>query len=479
MADVSTSRWANSGLPPLTAGALDALSASVAILDPTGKIVAANAAWRRFADENGGRDPGYFIGWNYLDQCDRVPPAAPEAPLALAAAQGLRQVLLAGATFEQEYPCHGPGRERWMRLGARAIPDPCERFFAVVHEDVTARVLAERARDQQLALLRAMFDAALDAIVTIDEHGTIEAANPAAGRMFGYAIERLLGRNVMMLLSAPDRSRLGGLLADCLQSGSIAATGVEREIVGLRRDGTHVPLLLRVTEAYVGDRRVFMSVLHDLSERKAAEAERLERERRELVVRELGHRIGNIFAVVSSVSQMLARSAGSIAEYRDALTDRLCSLAATQSLLTEGGRHGVMLDELIAFELAAYGTQRRDIAIAGDPVRLCARAGQLVGMVIHELATNAAKYGALSSSHGRLAVRWRCAGSGASRRLDLAWIERGGPPVAPPKQKGFGTMLIERSIRYGMAGEVSFDYVPEGLTCRLCLPLDKVTPGRA
>jgi len=446
------------------------MSSGVAVLDSDGTIVAVNAAWRAFADENGGRDSDHFLGWDYPSACDGA-----DAP----AARGLRAVLSGeSAGFEHEYPCHAPHRERWMRMRARGFEDGGRRFVAVVHEDISARVGAERARDRQLALLRAVFDSALDAIVTIDERGRIEAVNPAVGRMFGYAEAALLGRNVSVLMPQPDRGRHDGYIADYLRTGRAKVIGIGREVTGQRADGTRFPLLLQVSETLVGGRRVFTGVLHDLSERKAAEAERLERERRELVVRELGHRIKNVFATVASVSHMLSRTAGGVAEYRDALGDRLRSLAATQALLTDGARQGVMLDELLAFELAAYSADGRGIDVAGEGVRLSAQAGQLLGMAIHELATNSAKYGALSAPRGRLTVRWHRAGRGTARRLEFVWTERGGPPVAPPQRRGFGTTLIERSLRAGLGADVTLDFAPEGLVCRICLPLDKLE-GRA
>lgn len=151
MADTMAARGDETDLPTsLSSGALDAMPAGVAILDPGGTIVAVNAAWSRFADENGGRDPGHFVGWNYLSQCDRVPSASPDKAVALAAGRGLRSVLSAEAgDFTQEYSCHAPDRWRWMRLGARAIADRNHHFAAIAHEDITERVLAERARNER------------------------------------------------------------------------------------------------------------------------------------------------------------------------------------------------------------------------------------------------------------------------------------------------------------------------------------------
>jgi PAS domain S-box-containing protein len=448
----------------------------VAILDPAGTIIETNAAWCRFADQNGGRDPRHFVGWNYLSQCDRVPVGSVDAPSASAAALGLRSVL-AGVSdsYALDYPCHATGFDRWMRMEARSFSDGSRRVAAIVHEDVTLRVLAERTRDQQLALLRAVFASALDAIVTTDVHGTIKAANPAAERMFGYGAGELHELSLSTLLSLPKLLRRAGLSHEDGTTANFSTGGIEHETMGQRRDGKRFPLLLRVSEARVEDQCVFTALLHDLSEQKALEAERLERQKRELVVQELGHRITNIFATVTSVAQMLARTSTGVTEYRDALMDRLHALAATQLLLTGGARRAIMLDELVAFELAAYVAEGRVVNVVGEGVRLSAESGQLLGMALHELATNSAKYGALATSSGRLSIRWRCSGKGAARRLVLSWVERGGRPVTPPTRKGFGTTLIERSLRSGLGAEVVLDYAPEGLTCRIEAPMSRLS----
>lgn len=459
----------------LPATMLDAMPAGIAVLDPAGRIVAVNETWRRFADDNGGRDPNHFLGWDYLAQCERVCAGSSDAPTALAAAQGLRSVLTGESpSFQQIYPCDAPGRPRWMRMRARGFDDRRRRSVAVVHEDITPRVSAEFARDHQLALLRAIFESVLDAIVTIDERGTVTAINAATTRLFGYEEHELIGRNVSILMPQPHRARHHGYIERYIRTGQAHIIGTGRDVEGQHRDGTRFPVRLQVSEARVGERRFFTGVLHDLTAQRAAEADRLAQAQRELVVRELGHRIKNVFATVASVAHLLSRTTDSVAEYHAGLTSRLRSLAATQALLTEGIRGSIMLDELVAFELAPYLADGRVVDVAGGAVRLSAQAGQLLGMAIHELATNASKYGALSRARGELSVRWRLARRRSVRMLEIKWAERGGPPAAPSTRRGFGSTLIERSLRSGLSAEVVLDYAVEGLRCDIRIPFDKV-----
>lgn len=214
----------------------------------------------------------------------------------------------------------------------------------------------------------------------------------------------------------------------------------------------------------------------------AREAEREQAaERQRLMLRELNHRVRNTLATVDSVARLTARHASDVAEFEARLTDRIRSLAKTHELLTGANWTRAGLAELLRNELAAYdgkgdGAGGGQFRLDGPPVTLLARQAVAVGMLVHELATNAAKYGALSVPEGRVEVRWTLREDhGSARRLDLAWEESGGPPVRPPARRGFGTQLIERAIARDLGSEVAADYAPEGLRFRLSMPLAEPT----
>ena len=209
----------------------------------------------------------------------------------------------------------------------------------------------------------------------------------------------------------------------------------------------------------------------------AAADQRAEAEARQrLILHELNHRVKNTLAMVQALAALAARDAPDVATYRDRLTERLNGLARTQALLTESDWTGAELDEVLRAELGPYdegprdgagGTRPRRVTLEGPRLRLPAHSVVAFGMLVHELATNAAKYGALSRPLGRLQVRWTV----ADQVLALDWQETGGPPVLAPARQGFGTRMISRGLARQLGAEVATDWRPEGLRFTLQMPL--------
>jgi PAS domain S-box-containing protein len=353
-------------------------------------------------------------------------------------------------------------------------------FTEVISEKVETR----RARDAAEARLRAIVETAVDGIVVIDEEGVIQSANPATATLFGYSPEELVGRNVSLLMPEPDRSAHDGYLAAYRETGQAKIIGAGREVEGLRRDGSVLPIDLSVAEWRIEGRRFFTGLMRDITGRKVAEAQRLEAERRELVVGELRHRINNMFTVIGGLVRATARSHSDVGAYRDALLDRINAFAAAQVELAKQGWSSRGLRELVEFELRPYSQDGGHVSVQGEDLRLNGPAAESLAMVVHELATNAAKYGALSSPEAELGVRWRQARDATGReRLVFDWIEHGGPPVRPPKRRGFGSTVIESGAR-GLGGAARLDYAPDGLCCTIDVPTADVVlppehaPGR-
>jgi two-component sensor histidine kinase len=147
-------------------------------------------------------------------------------------------------------------------------------------------------------------------------------------------------------------------------------------------------------------------------------------------------------------------------------------MSRAHSLLLDEQWRGADLRQLVELALQAYRTEHPEvIAIEGEPVALTARQGMGLSLVLHELATNAAKYGALSHPDGRVDLSWRLEDGDSGRRVRLLWQEQGGPPVEPPGGKGLGMRLIERASTYELEGEVELDYAPGGLRCEVMFPL--------
>jgi len=196
------------------------------------------------------------------------------------------------------------------------------------------------------------------------------------------------------------------------------------------------------------------------------------KERLQLMVAELDHRVKNVLATVSAVAAHTLSASNSTDHFVTALDGRLRSLASTHELLSHRRWRGLTLSDLLRRELAPYGRSNNS-EIDGPEVTLSADAGQAVAMVLHELTTNAAKHGALSTREGRVSVRWHWPRTGNGQdRLVIEWEESGGPCVAAPSKSGFGTSVIGDLIPYELGGRVDLAFAPGGLKCRVEIPSD-------
>ena len=208
-----------------------------------------------------------------------------------------------------------------------------------------------------------------------------------------------------------------------------------------------------------------------------------------LLMAELDHRVKNILALVQSIAQMtLRREKGGLSSTGRTFMGRIKALAQSHSLLARSRWKGAELHDLIhaigePYRGAASEPFRANAArlsVAGDDLVIAPKAAQTLTLAIHELLTNAAKYGALSTETGRIAVSWEIVGTDADRQLAFRWQDEGGPPIAgPPSEKGFGTLLIEGSLAYELGGSVAMDFAPEGLRVDLAIPLSRIAASAA
>jgi two-component sensor histidine kinase len=231
-----------------------------------------------------------------------------------------------------------------------------------------------------------------------------------------------------------------------------------------RPDGTSTWVLGQAAEERDPEDRLvgFVGTVTDISERKRLE------EQKTLLLRELDHRVKNVMATVSSIARLTNRLETDPQAAFDAFQKRIQALAQTHTLLTQANWSGAPLTDVLRAELLPFGKRR--IELKGPDVLLSSRAAIAFSLVLHELATNAAKYGALSSPEGRVAVHWTV----LDQWLRLTWQEDGGPPVKPPDRKGFGSVLIPRSMEQDLGGKVIVEFKPEGVLCVLEMPLSNV-----
>jgi two-component sensor histidine kinase len=205
---------------------------------------------------------------------------------------------------------------------------------------------------------------------------------------------------------------------------------------------------------------------------EALAASRASEQRQTLLVRELHHRVRNSLAMVQGLLGATARTSVSVGEFYRSFSARIGSLAKTQTLLTEDYWQTAPLQELVLKELRPFAEDRqRRFVVGGPPVELAADLAVPVGMALHELTANAAKFGALSVPDGQVEITWDLKTVQGVRKVHLEWLERGGPPVQNPSREGFGSTLLRKVLPMQAEADVELRYDPEGLSCRIEAPL--------
>lgn len=215
-----------------------------------------------------------------------------------------------------------------------------------------------------------------------------------------------------------------------------------------------------------GRPKLIFGVSYDITERKLAE------ERQKLLLRELNHRVKNTLATVQALASQTVRHARDPAQFLEAFSARLQAMGQAHGMLSENEWRGVALGELVRQELMSVDPGGSRVRVTGSDIVLTADQALGLGLVLHELASNAQKFGALSVPSGSVNLDWSVAGAEPERKLLLTWTESGGPAVEPPVRQGFGSILIRRSLAKVIASEVSHEFRPEGVYAAISLPLE-------
>ena len=325
------------------------------------------------------------------------------------------------------------------------------------------------AQQESERRFRRLLDALPAAVYTTDVAGRITYFNEAAAALWGH--RPVLGTAEWCgswKLYWPDGTPLPH--DQCPMAKALRENRPIRgmEAVAQRPDGTLVPFIPYPTPLHDGTGRTIgaVNMLVDITERKRAE------EQQALLVRELHHRVRNTLATVQAIMSSTAHACASIDEFKQAFMGRIACLSKTHALLTDDRDQAVSFRDLLASELDAFddGSARR-IRLAGPQIELPSRLAVPLGMAIHELTTNAAKYGALSELGGAVEVRWSRIVAADGEKLDCEWREQNGPAVQAPKRRGFGSRLLHHVLEAQTRAEVTVDYRPDGLRCRLVVPL--------
>jgi PAS domain S-box-containing protein len=312
--------------------------------------------------------------------------------------------------------------------------------------DLTDRKQAEE-NAQRLALIVESSD---DAIISKDiNDGVIKSWNKGAARLFGYDAEEVIGKPVTILMP-PDRVNEEPAILERLRRGERVD---HYETVRRRKDGSLIDISLTVSPIHSADGRVIgaSKIARDITERKRAQ------EQQKLLLAEVMHRVKNTLATVQAIASQTLRQAP--AEEREAFTARLHALAKAHDLLTSDRWDRAPLRAVVDAALAPF--EQRRFVLRGQDTWLDASKSLQMTLALHELATNAVKYGALSTATGTVDLVWEKVDAVG---LQFCWKERNGPAVKRPKHKGFGSILIEHTFE-----DARFEYGPSGVTCRFAI----------
>jgi PAS domain S-box-containing protein len=316
--------------------------------------------------------------------------------------------------------------------------------------------ISDRKRaDMQAQRLAAIVESSDDAIVSKDLNGIITSWNHGAERLFGYTAEEVIGKPITMLIP-PDRMGEEPEIIGRVRRGERVD---HYDTVRRRKDGSLIDISLTVSPLKDADGRIVgaSKIARDITERKRAQ------EQQKLLVNEMKHRIKNSLATVQAIA---TQTLNQHAKERDAFIARLHALGNAHDLLTSETWDTASLHAIVTQALKPFQEQHHErIAVEGPAnVWLDSTKSVIVAMVVHELATNAIKYGALSNGSGRVSVAWKQ--HSQPNLVKLVWQESGGPKVSPPKQKGFGSHLIERAFG-GQLGSAQLVFSPQGVSCTL------------
>ena len=340
----------------------------------------------------------------------------------------------------------------------------------------------DRRRREQIKLVTefpfgADFQAILsligDGVVSTDHTGRIILFNRAAEDIFGYASDEVLGGPIGAPIPTRfhDQHRKDVSLFCSSNAPLRRSMGQGREVLGRRKDGEELAIEATLSRQMIGGQHIVTVVIRDVSARKTAERQR------QLVASEVAHRLRNTMTVVNAIVTLTARRAASVTELKAALLGRFAAISRTNDALVHGSSTDVSFRLLLESELAPYRDDDSKITLTGPDIGLDGQGAVALALVLHELATNAAKYGALSTSAGRLSVDWNVPVD-APPLLDVIWQERNGPLVAPPTRRGFGSELIARSLG-PHGGTAISSYAASGVGCGIRLPLNGGPPPSA
>ncbi|GAA4110912.1 sensor histidine kinase [Aminobacter aganoensis] len=321
-------------------------------------------------------------------------------------------------------------------------------------------ISAQKQAEVQTMRLASIVESSDDAIISKDLCGVIESWNASATRLFGYSAEEAIGKHITMLIPA-DRQGEEDLIIGKVRNGERVD---HFDTIRRRKDGREVAISLTVSPVRSPAGKVIgaSKIARDITDRKESE------HRIRMLMREVNHRVKNQFAVILSMIRETGKHTATIAEFERQIRNRIMALSRSQDLLVDGDWRGADLANLVDNQIRPFAAGHR-VQISGEPIMLSTVAVQNLGMAFHELATNSAKHGALSSPGGTVEVVWTTSG-----RFRLTWKENNGPTVEKASRNGFGKIVLERIAPLALNGVGHLSFEPNGVTWTLDAPVESI-----
>lgn len=322
-----------------------------------------------------------------------------------------------------------------------------------------------RAADEARGRLAAIVESSDDAIISKDLNGRILSWNKGAERLFGYLAEEAIGKSIAMLVPEGHHDEETHIIGRIRRGERVE----HYETVRQRKDGSRIDISLAISPIRNSHGQVVgaSKIARDVGERRRAD------EHKTLLIHELNHRVKNTLATVQSLAMQSLRD-GKAGGQED-FEGRLIALSRAHDVLTDENWQGAWLGDVVRQAMAPFREDR--VVAEGPSVRLSPKQSLAISMALHELATNAAKYGALSGDAGTVKIVWTVTNGHEPARLQFTWTEEGGPAVTQPRQQGFGSRMISRSLANELSGTAELEFKSEGVVCSISTPIGWGTVG--
>ena len=361
------------------------------------------------------------------------------------------KVVETGETWQQEFHYDHGGISAWFRTTAAALEGNLAVSFADISE-------VKRGDER----LRKLIDSMIAFVGVLSPEGILLEANEPAVAAAGVDRNALIGRPFWdcywWSFDAASQARLKEAVAKAA-TGESVRYDVEIRVAGDAR----IWIDFQIVPVFDAQNQLIELIPSgvDITERKRIEAQK------ELLISELSHRVKNTLAIIQSIANQSTRSAATMEDFRSSFMARLQAIAACHDLLVRSDHHAVSLEALVLSQIRPFAANTDSMSVNGPNVTVPGDVAYSLGLVLHELATNASKYGALSTDAGKVLVNWNIAAVSGGQQLHLTWEEAGGPYVDPPESQGFGTRLIEHTLASlgGDSAKISFSHT--GVVCEL------------